>query len=196
MKKITLFLAFFGLGIFVFLGAGCSLTGETSDENVNLETDVAVFSNVYENSDWGFSVGYPDDWSKQQANENTESLVVSFSSNEFVNTNIEPNRGVTVMASVDSGLTTDFETHAQTIISDIKANETMTYESDSEVELVGQKAYRVIYSQTKDDETFKFLHYFFNTNNKIYQVIYLSAPDIFDEYSQICEDMASSFKIL
>lgn len=198
MKKINVISAVLILGIFVFLGASCSNGDNTTNEplNENINEQASNLPNTYENADWGFSIGYPEDWSKQYATEDVNSVIISFSSNDVVNANVDPDKAITIIASGIEGIETDFATHAQTVIDNIKTTETMEYISDSKTKIAGYDCYRIVYTQAVGEDTLKYLHYFFTANDKIYQILYLVKPDMYTDFESIAEEMVESFTLL
>lgn len=174
MRKFLSIASF--LSLLLLIGGGC----DTSTSNIAMQT--------YENKDKGFSIQYPENWSKQEGAYGT---TAAFLSSKPVGDNFAENITITAK-SVNATL----EAYVQSAINNApKAYTDFKLLENTATKLGGESAKMLIYTFTESGYKLHTREFFVIKKGMLYDITFTSTQDNPSEQWEIAKKAIDSLKI-
>jgi hypothetical protein len=169
-----------------------STTGTTVSTTTSTSTTLPKFL-VYRNTGDGFSIKYLSRWHRVDNYMGT--VVLFLSLKERLGDPFQEH--VNVVVYDYSNATKTLDEYTKTMLWQVRM-----YVADVEVlesgdaTLAGQPGYRIVYTGSKGDSSFRWMQTWTMSDDKAYIITYTSTVDEYDAYLADVEEMIESFKII
>lgn len=200
MRKLKFIFPILLLASLILTGAICeeesSRRSRDRDEEEEEEEENYL---SYENQKWSFKINYIKDWEMEVLNDDADGLAVGFlSPQEDSEDDFQEN---VIVGAFKSHPDKDFDELMEEIIRDIPNQANMDFIDYSKLVFVGYPAYKFLYTEKVYIEQeykgeLKYLHYFVNTGDVWYQIMYIAEKSQYSKYLEQAEQMINSFEIL
>ena len=175
------------LAALVLIGASC---GEEERRKSRDEDEDEEEYLTYENERWGFEIKYPEDWKKEEEEEDygfDEFAVIFTTPPEDEDDEIKEN----LLVYASTAPSDDFDELMADLIADLSGDSYVTLLGYKKVMISGYQGYEASYIY----EDIQYLHYFINAGDTWYQVLYVALESTYSKYLDQVETMIDSFEI-
>ncbi len=163
--------------------------------NKNSEGNLVEYTN-YTNSDYQFSLDYPQTWSERQIDDPITGEVVVFSSPKETEADLFAEK-VYLAVEYLSSEPTNLERYSQTVLNRINQTDNSNIElhQDFKTTIDDSPARTVIYSRQQGALQLQQMESFMIKNNQVYIAIYTAERESFDKFYPTVEKMIDSWEI-
>jgi serine/threonine-protein kinase len=179
----------------VLITASISVTGCTMNVTTNSNPKSTTSGNIttYENANYGFSINYPSDWTKQEhiPNGTGSHVVVLF---VLPTNNVSENLNVVVDESIEPSTTLKEQTQANLEQLQQDHPDFKLLESGNTT-LAGNPAYKIVYTASANQKFIKAMQVWTLSNGSYYLITYKTGPSNYDKYVETAQQMINSFEL-
>ena len=170
--------------------AGCTMYVTTSPSPTSTASANVM---TYENANYGFSINYPSDWTKQERTPNGTGyqVVVLF---VLPTNNVSENLNVVVDDSLEPSTTLKEQTQANIEQLQQDHPDFKLLESGNTT-LAGNPAYKIVYTATANQKYVKAMQVWTLSNGTYYMITYKTGPSNYDKYIGTAQQMMNSFEL-
>ena len=170
----------------VLIGASCG--GEDRKRSRDEDEDEEKYL-TYENERWGFEIEYPEEWEKEEEEDNNfdEFAVIFLTPPEDEDDEVREN----ILVYASTAPADDFDELMAELIADLSGDSYVTLLGYKNVMISGYPAYEASYLY----EDIQYLHYFINAGDTWYQILYVALESTYSKYLDQIETMIDSFEI-
>jgi hypothetical protein len=194
MKKLAALFVITVCILIMVLGCGKQTTSIATTSTLNpspLNTS-ALIGKTYANSQYGFSVQYPADWTSQ---EGVSGTIVMFAGPTIASTGGVININI-VSEKLSDSSKVSLSDYVKAGEAQLKKNfPDFTKTSDYNTTIGGQPAEVFVFTGSVNKISLKFAQTYLLKNNQSYVITYASGPDMFDKYSNAFNLAITSFKL-
>jgi hypothetical protein len=148
---------------------------------------------MYENANYGFSINYPSDWTKQERTPNGTGYQVAVLFLLPTN-NVSENLNIVVDDSLEPSTTLKEQTQANIEQLQQDHPDFKLLESGNTT-LAGNPAYKIVYTATVNQKYVKAMQVWTLSNGTYYMITYKTSPSNYDKYIGTAQQMMNSFEL-
>lgn len=177
----------------VLIGASCGEKETRKKDRDKEEPEQEENYLTFENTKWKFEIDYPEDWEKEIIAEEPDGVAVAF---------ITPEEGPTddfqeyiIVVAAEPNPYEDFDELMGEAIREFPEQEDMDLIDSSKVIIAGYLSYKLIYTQIEYESELQYLHYFLDSGDVWYQILYIAKKSQYPKYLEQVETVINSFEV-
>lgn len=177
----------------ILVGASCGEKETRKKDRDKEEPEQEENYLTFENKNWNFKIDYPEDWEKEVIAEELDGVAVAF---------ITPEESLTddfqeyiIVIAAEPNPYEDFDELIGKAIKEFPGQEDMDLIDSSKVIIAGYSSYKLIYTQIEYESELQYLHYFLDSGDVWYQILYVAKKSQYSKYLEQVETVVNSFEV-